>query len=112
MTSEDQINMMLIELKKINSYLEKIDWKLWNLHEKYADPTKSKNEVDYTPPAFTPAVEEPVVKVQLVKESTTATAVKKPNFSFDISSMEEVERPVQTVPAIPAVPKYPSIEDL
>jgi hypothetical protein len=24
------------ELKKMNEFLEKIDWKLWNLHEKYA----------------------------------------------------------------------------
>ena len=109
MTSEDQINMMLLELKRINSYLEKIDWKLWNLHEKYADPTKSRHDAEYTPPAFTPAKEEPAIKVQLTKESASATPVKKPNFSFDIGSVEEVER---SVPSIPAVPKYPSIEDL
>jgi hypothetical protein len=109
MTSEDQINMMLLELKRINSYLEKIDWKLWNLHEIYADPTRSKKDVDYTPPAFTPAKEEPVVKAQLAKESVSVTPVKKPNFSFDIGSVEEVER---SIPAIPTIPKYPSIEDL
>lgn len=104
MTRDDQINMMLIELKKINSYLEKMDWKLWNLHEKYADPTRSKKD-DYTLPAFTPATEEPVIKVQLTKETAVAPVVKNP-MSFDIGTVEEVER------AIPAIPKYPSIEDL
>jgi len=109
MTSEEQINMMLIELKRINSYLEKIDWKLWNLHEKYADPTRSKNDVDYTPPVFTPAVAQPVVKTQLTKETAPATPVKKQNFYFDIGVVEEVER---NIPTMPAIPKYPSIEDL
>ena len=28
---------MLRELKKMNEFLEKIDWKLWNLHKKYID---------------------------------------------------------------------------
>jgi hypothetical protein len=109
MTSDERVNMMLIELKRINSYLEKIDWKLWNLHEKYADPTRSRNDVDYTPPVFTPAKEEPTVKTQLTKETTTVTPVKKTNFSFDIGTIEEVERSTQ---AMPAIPKYPSIEDL
>ena len=27
------------ELKKMNEFLEKIDWKLWNLHKKYIDET-------------------------------------------------------------------------
>ena len=98
-----------VALKKINSYLEKMDWKLWNLHEKFADPTRSKNDVVYTPPAFTPAVDEPVVKAQLTKETAPATPVKKPNFSFDIGAVEEVER---SIPTMPAIPKYPSIEDL
>lgn len=25
------------ELKKMNEFLEKMDWKLWNLHKKYVD---------------------------------------------------------------------------
>jgi hypothetical protein len=106
MTTEDQINMMLIELKKINSYLEKIDWKLWNLHEKYADPTRKAE--DYTLPAFTPAVAQSVVKAQLTKETVqqNTESVKKTSMSFDMETVAEVE------PAIPAIPKYPSIEDL
>jgi hypothetical protein len=106
MTSEDQINMMLLELKRINSYLEKIDWKLWNLHEKYVDPTKSKNDVEYTPPVFTPATVEQSVKAQLTKETSQVPAVKKSNFSFDIGAVEEIEK------NIPTIPKYPSIKDL
>ena len=99
MTSEDQINMMLLELKRINSYLEKIDWKLWNLHEKYTDPARD----EYIPPVFTPAT---VVKAQLTKETASVPVVKKSNFSFDIGTVEEVEK------TIPTIPKYPSIKDL
>ena len=29
-------DQILIELKKMNKFLEAIDWKLWNLHTKYA----------------------------------------------------------------------------
>ena len=35
---------ILIELKKMNEFLEKIDWKLWTLHEKVFngnDPIKT-----------------------------------------------------------------------
>jgi hypothetical protein len=31
---------MIIELKKINELLEKIDWKLWTLHEKVFSGTE------------------------------------------------------------------------
>ena len=50
---------VLRELKKMNEFLEKIDWKLWNLHKKYVD------EVTDTPATKEPSVVkdvEPVVK--------------------------------------------------
>lgn len=42
------------ELKKMNEFLEKIDWKLWNLHKKYFDEvdttvTKSETSKDVEP---------------------------------------------------------------
>ena len=48
------------ELKKMNEFLEKMDWKLWNLHKKYVDEV---NETS-TQPATTKNVAkdvEPVV---------------------------------------------------
>lgn len=39
---------ILQELKKMNSFLEKMDWKLWNLHKKYVeeDVTTSSTPVE------------------------------------------------------------------
>lgn len=103
MTTEDQINLMIIELKRINSYLEKIDWKLWNLHEKYADPTKSKDTEEFFSVPTASTVSEQPAKAQLTKE--TAMPTKRPPMSFDMSPVEEIVSST-------AIPKYPSIEDL
>lgn len=58
---------VLLELKKMNEFLEKIDWKLWTLHEKVFgagatkdDPTKetvSKDVESVTPTAKYPTIE-------------------------------------------------------
>jgi hypothetical protein len=42
---------MLRELKKMNEFLEKIDWKLWNLHEKYVGKTGSDASTEKVEPA-------------------------------------------------------------
>jgi len=58
---------VLVELKKMNEFLEKIDWKLWTLHEKVfngtvpkSDPTKEtvvKDVEPVTPTAKYPTIE-------------------------------------------------------
>ena len=47
------------ELKKMNEFLEKIDWKLWNLHKKYIDEGESVTTTDK--PATVAKDVEPVV---------------------------------------------------
>jgi len=42
---------MLRELKKMNEFLEKIDWKLWNLHEKYVGKTGDVASTEKSEPA-------------------------------------------------------------
>jgi hypothetical protein len=50
---------MLRELKKMNEFLEKIDWKLWNLHEKYVG--KAGAVASTTKPTLATKDVEPVV---------------------------------------------------
>lgn len=61
-------DQILIELKKMNKFLEAIDWKLWNLHTKYAgdDPVPTTQMANSTtaPPTASPVeTETPVVLV-------------------------------------------------
>lgn len=61
-------DQLLIELKKMNKFLEAIDWKLWNLHTKYAnnDFPATTQTVDSAPAhttQFPVETETPVVLV-------------------------------------------------
>ena len=51
---------MLRELKKMNEFLEKIDWKLWNLHKKYFEEDNAVASTT-TPTLATTKDVEPVV---------------------------------------------------
>lgn len=70
-------DQLLIELKKMNKFLEAIDWKLWNLHTKYAS-----NDV----PATTQTV-----------DSATAHTTQSP---------VETETPVVLVPKYPSIEEW------
>ena len=50
---------MIRELKKMNDFLEKIDWKLWNLHEKYVGKIGDEASTEKSEPAIKDV--EPVV---------------------------------------------------
>ena len=76
----------LKELKKMNGFLEAIDWKLWNLHKKYAE---GGNVV---------VAKEPE-EVEIPVTITATTATTKPS---SVASSADV--------AVPTIPKYPSIE--
>ena len=77
------------ELKKMNAFLEAIDWKLWNLHKKYFEDMK---------------------KLDANTTEQTPTVVSIPGITTSTSTpTEEVAEKVEPV-APPTVPKYPSIE--
>lgn len=42
--TENQADRMLESLQKIEGFLEAIDWKLWNLHEKFMDDVPVENK--------------------------------------------------------------------
>ena len=52
---------MLRELKKMNEFLEKIDWKLWNLHKKFYEDSKDVPTTATQKPAAPAQNVEPVV---------------------------------------------------
>lgn len=79
---------ILVELKKMNEFLERIDWKLWNLHQKYADTKDS----DTVAKAAAPHEEYADVK-PLATATKTLTPVKE-------------EAPA----GLPVIPKYPTVE--
>ena len=51
------------ELKKMNEFLEKMDWKLWNLHKKYVDevttPAQPVTKTDTASKDVEPVVVQP-----------------------------------------------------
>ncbi len=106
----DLDNAILAELKKMNEFLGKMDWKLWNIHEKY----------------LTQQQEEKVVVVKEVVRNETNTAPAATVQATTVQAAAEVPKFVPKVPAavtapasnleeppaviIPEIPKYPSIE--
>ena len=96
------INEAILEgLKKINTYLEKLDWKMWNIHQKYlgaAAPTAEPTEAA-----------KPVAKAETVPAATVAAAAEVPKFVPKVvTAATDLEDPPVVV--IPEIPKYPSIE--
>lgn len=73
-------NAILKELKRLNGFMEAVDWKLWNIHQKYIETNASINT-----PRTTKSTE---------PASSTEAAID--------SVISEV--------VAPAIPKYPSIQ--
>lgn len=102
---------ILAELKKINEFLGKMDWKLWNIHEKYLNQEPGEQVV-------VKEVIKEVVKEVVVEEpaptATVAAAAEVPKFVPKV--VAPVTNPVASnieeppVSVIPDIPKYPSIE--
>lgn len=88
--------LMLIELKKTNEYLERLDWKLWNIHKKYIDDDRSVE-----------AVRKQIADVssgEAVQQPATSNA--PPASSAPVKSLS----PVADNFELPPIPKYPSLE--
>lgn len=49
-------DQVLAELKKINEFLAKIDWKLWNMHQKYLEETTASANTSTQPTSAAPEV--------------------------------------------------------
>ena len=79
--NEKQAEAMLKSLKRIENFLEAIDWKLWNFHEKY-----NKQDVN----------EETISDIESDEEKELADLIK-----------EETSQPKQE--AKKTIPGYPSI---
>ena len=63
---------LLKELKKMNEFLEKIDWKLWNLHKKYYDEV-GIGTTTVTKTEAVPKEVEPVATATTMKYPTIET---------------------------------------
>ena len=84
---------ILVELKKMNEFLERIDWKLWNLHKKYVEGSAVEGTVVPRPAAQS---SEEQFDLDIKPVAKTLTPVK--------------EQPVQDGIPVSAIPKYPSVE--
>ena len=73
-------NEILKELKRLNGFMEAVDWKLWNMHQKYVEENGGLN----TP------------------KTTSSTA--------EASSTDAAINNLISEVTVPAIPKYPSIE--
>lgn len=71
---------ILKELKRMNGFLEAVDWKLWNMHQKY------------------------------VEENGGTNAPKTTNTTEAASSTDAAINSLISEVTVPAIPKYPSIE--
>jgi hypothetical protein len=47
-------DQILAELKKLNEFLAKIDWKLWNMHQKYLEETAVSANTSTQPTSAAP----------------------------------------------------------
>jgi len=87
--NEKQADLMLKSLKRIENFLEAIDWKLWNFHEKIL-----KNNI---------GVEEVASDIDKDEEKELVDLVEKESLEIQENNKQENKK---SMPAYPTIAKW------
>ena len=94
---------ILEELRKMTALLQAIDWKMWDMHQKF----ESRYQQQETTPKKEEVVQQPAGTQQTYAEVIDMNLVSatQPKPSIPTAAVKEVTNPVISVP------KYPTIEE-